>query len=269
MFLLGHFASKVSYIMDVKAPLLEPYYKVTKAREIMRVTGARALPVVSNVFEKKLLGVVSRPELLSVSSTRSNLRVSEIMSEPLLVLNEDAEITEAGRAMIERDEWYVPVVRERELLQGMLGLENIIMWLLSVRGDKVRKIPVSEIMSRDVLHVSPDDPVSKVWYLMLKHKYAGLPVVNEHMRPIGVISQYDLLIKGKARLKLESEGMPTKTKVSEVMSKPPITVSPGEDIVKAAEIMVKRNIGRLIVVDDKSRLIGIIDRSDVLRGMMR
>lgn len=265
--LLGLIPS-VSYIMDVKVPIIEPRYKITRAREIMRVTGARALPVVNDKLQRKFLGLISRVEILSVTSTKSDLRVHDILSYPKLVFDDKVDILKASKLMLDEDEWYVPVVKDNEY-QGMLGLENLIMWLLynrpSSRGDKVK---VNQVMSTDVVYVYQDDPLSKVWYAMLKHNYAGIPVVNDRGMVVGVVTQYDLLSKGRARIRLESESEPLKVTVEEVMSKPAITVSPNDYLEVAAEIIVKRNIGRVIVTHQNRRLVGIVDRADVLRGLM-
>lgn len=234
----------------------------------MRITGARMLSVVNNRYDRKLLGVVSRVEVLSVTSTRSDLKIREIMSQPVIVLDENTEIFQAAKQMLNIDEWYVPVVKGEEY-RGMLGLENIIMWIMHQGlANKERTKRISEIMTRDVKYVFPEDPLTKVWYLMLKHRYAGIPVVNTKTKIMGIVTQYDILSKGRARIRLESENEPLKITVKEVMSKPAITISQDEKIELAADIMVKRNIGRLIVTDDKKHLIGIIDRMDVLKGLL-
>lgn len=263
----------VSYIMETKLPFLEPSFKVTRAREIFRVTGARILPVLDDKYSRRLLGVVSRAEMLGVSSTKSELRVRDIMTQPLITLDESVGIYEAARLMLEKDEWYAPVTRGVEY-QGMLGLEDIIAWLLyrlggESSGNRSPMPAVADVMTREVVHVAPQDPISKVWYLMLKHKYAGLPVVDKSARVVGVITQYDLLKKGRARLRLESESDPTRVTVKEVMSRPAITVRPSASLAEAGSIMVRRNIGRLVVADESGRLLGIVDRSDVLRGLLR
>lgn len=259
----------VSYIMDVKTPFLEPNYKVTRAREIMRVTGARVLPVINNKYERRLLGIVTRLEILSVTSTKSELKVKDIMTQPPLIFDENLDVVLATKQMLSKDEWYVPVVKGEEY-QGMLGLENIIMWLLYHRSTSDKNtVKVEEVMSRDVVFVKQDDLLTKVWYLMLKHRYGGLPVVNEKNKVVGIITQYDILSKGKARIRLESESDPLRIPVKEVMNRPVITVLPKDPIELAGEIMVRRNIGRLVVTDEAKSLIGIIDRADVLRGLLR
>ena len=49
------------------------------------------------------------------------------------------------------------------------------------------------------------------------------------------------------------------------MSTPPITVSPSDEIRKAMEIIVERNIGRLPVVEN-GRLVGIVSRDDIVKA---
>lgn len=230
--------------------------------------GARALPVVSDRVSRRLVGVVTRLELLTMTSTKSGYKVSDIMSEPTLELGEFEDVPRAARLMLRLDEWYVPVVSSGRRLVGMLGLENVIAALLHFEPKvQLSEALVEGYMSTDVVYVDPEDDLREVWYLMLKHKYSGLPVVNEG-RVIGVITQYDLLSKGRARIRLESESKPLRVKVREVMSRPAITVGPKEKLVVAAERLVRLNIGRLVVADERLRLLGMFDRSDAVRGIL-
>jgi CBS domain-containing protein len=57
--------------------------------------------------------------------------------------------------------------------------------------------------------------------------------------------------------------------VGDVMSAPPITIRPSEDIREAAHILEGHRIKRIPVIDEFGRLIGVISRADIVRGMSR
>jgi tRNA nucleotidyltransferase (CCA-adding enzyme) len=53
------------------------------------------------------------------------------------------------------------------------------------------------------------------------------------------------------------------------MTRPAITVKRNDNITNVIKIMVEKNIGRIPVVDDSNVLIGIIDRSDIIRSFLK
>ncbi|MFN4045736.1 MAG: HPP family protein, partial [Acidilobaceae archaeon] len=101
---------------------------------------------------------------------------------------------------------------------------------------------------------------------------AGLPVVDDKGALIGIITQYDLLRKGYSRIHLEAaRGHAKSPKVYNVMTRPCTYLYPWSTLLEASEIMVSRNIGRIPVVDSEKNkyLIGIVDREDAVRALLR
>ncbi len=233
----------------------------------MRDTGVRIIPIVES---RSLKGIISRLGVLSITSSRSNLRAIDIAEEPLVVVNPQDELNSVVDRMLRVDEWYAPVVNERNEYLGVLGLEHIISYFIS-KEDKPKALfnPVEQYMTREVEFVKIDDHVSRLWRKMLKYRYAGYPVLDDKDRVIGVVTQYDLLRYGFTRIDLESESPPRKgPRVREIMSTPPITVKPKDQLLKVAETMITRGIGRVVVVDDIGHLVGIVDREDVVKAIM-
>jgi CBS domain-containing protein len=226
----------------------------------------RVAPVVENEKTMKLLGILSRRSLLLLSSSRSTVRVKDLAEEPPLAFTPDAGIEEAAKKMLSVDTWYAPVVDAGRLL-GLLGLENIIDYIVSEKPNALQA-PVETSMSPTPVYVEPDDPIRKAWQVMLSRGLAALPVV-EKGRLVGVVAEYDLLARGYARPVLESpEGPRRGPRVREVMSTPPVAVEPGDPLLRAAEEMLRRDIGRVYVVEG-GRLVGVVDRSDVVRAWLR
>jgi CBS domain-containing protein len=226
------------------------------------------LPV---VYGSKLEGIIRREHVLTLTSTRSDATVNNIMvGAPLTFkLNEDA--LRAFEVMIEFDEWYVPVVDEaKNRYAGVLALDSLLRHFID-KDHPAHSIPVDDVMSTEVEYVYPDDYIYRVWRKMLKYKFTGFPVVKGRKKTvIGFITQHDLLKKGYSRIELESESGPRKgPKIREAMTTPAITIKIGTKLIEAATILIKKNIGRLPVVDDKGTLIGIVDRSDVSKPYLK
>uniref|UniRef100_A0A7J3ZKT7 CBS domain-containing protein n=1 Tax=Fervidicoccus fontis TaxID=683846 RepID=A0A7J3ZKT7_9CREN len=252
-------------------PAVSKNDKLTKARETMRETGWRVLPVVDSMESMKLLGMLYRVDVLRITSSRSEALVSNLMSEPPVVLTPEESLDSALDRMLAVDEWYAPIVSESGSIVGVLGLENIIDYFLKKHPNKLQ-LPVKDHYTTGVVSVTPDDDIRSLWHLMLKRRYAGLPVVRASSRGdrilVGVITQYDLLKRGFARPELESESPPRRVRVREVMVTPAIGINYNATLLEVATVIVSRNIGRVYVTDSKNRLLGVIDREDTVKTVL-
>ncbi len=155
-------------------------------------------------------------------------------------------------------------------------------YILAVRHARERlstKISVQDVMTHKVYSVKKDAEVQEAAGILSEQKISGLPVIDENNRVIGVISEMDILAStgmgakrpaGDFLRRLFGERVPEKReghRAGDVMSAPPITVGPFEDIKEVAAILDKRRIKRLPVVDFDGRLLGIISRGDIIRAM--
>lgn len=115
---------------------------------------------------------------------------------------------------------------------------------------------VSEIMTDDVVTVTPQDNVYEVAVKMKENDTGFIPVVEGGDKLIGVITDRDLVIRGIA------EKRPGSTAVDEVMTKGIKTASRDMSVDEAAELMAQQQIRRLPVCEG-DRLIGIVSIGDM------
>ena len=124
------------------------------------------------------------------------------------------------------------------------------------------------VMRGDVRTVEPTDRLDLANVVMKLGAIRHLPVVEDH-RLVGVVSQRDLLA---AALSSALEPDPREALllrtvlVEEVMTRDPYTVGLDTSLRDAASLMLRHRIGCLPVVDDRSRLLGLISETDLLRG---
>jgi CBS domain-containing protein len=118
------------------------------------------------------------------------------------------------------------------------------------------RIPVGELMSERVVTVEVETPLAKVAKTM-RSKNVGCVVVCERRRPVGVITEWDIM-----RKVVEKNLDPSKFLARDVMSTPLISVTRGTDLMDALRLMVKRKIRRLPVVE-RNRLLGIVTLVDL------
>jgi len=260
---------RVKEITNEKHQFIYENELATKARAIIRDFSLRILPVVDG--NKKVLGIVSRGNIMAISSSVSPIRVKGIMMNPKHVAAMEDDAFSVIKEMIRLDEWYIPVVNspQDKTYKGVLGLENFIEASVKASPEKLAK-PVSEMMSKNVVACSPEDEVDNIWRLMQTKSFAGLPVVKKD-RLVGIVTQKDLLESGAMLPTFESAKgrFRTSSKVSSIMKTEVTAVEPSTKLSEVIKIMISKNIGRVPVKDEKGRLIGIVDREDVVRLLVK
>jgi CBS domain-containing protein len=140
---------------------------------------------------------------------------------------------------------------------------------------------VSNVMTRRV-HVSgPLTPFKHLVRLIEENRVSAIPIVDRQGIPIGIVSESDLLLKER-RHELETAGdllhlqkrrrqraKADGTVASQVMTSPAITVASNTSLSQAARLMQEKNIRRLVVVDERGRIAGVVSRSDLLQVFLR
>lgn len=144
---------------------------------------------------------------------------------------------------------------------------------------------VRDVMTTDVLSFRAADDVSEAMHALVDRGVDGAPVVADDGAVVGVITTGDLIVKQSrlhfptvvailgASFEIKSRHFDDDlekalgSKVDDVMSHPAITVEADATVEDAATIMHDERVSRLPVVDS-GRLVGIVSRVDVLRGML-
>ena len=258
----------VKDIATANYPALYEDELVTKARAMIREQGLGILPVIDK--QKRLLGVISRRTIMTVSSSKSAIRVKGIMNKPTLILSKDNEMAQAASEMLRLDAWYAPVTNSStvNVYAGVLGLENFLDAFLKAKSPKLKK-PVYEIMTPDVATCTPDDEIDNVWRLMQEKCLHALIVMKEK-KLVGIITERDLLESGAVFPTFESKKGRFKSpaKVFSVMHAPVTTLKEATSLRETARLMLEKNFGRLPIADEKGALLGIVDRKDVVKGLL-
>jgi len=260
---------RVKEITNEKHPFIYEDELATKARALIRDFALRILPVTDG--NKKLLGIVSRGDVMTISSSVSPIRVKGIMTNPkyTAAIEDDAFLT--VKAMIRQGEGYIPIINtlNDKTYKGVLGLENFIEAIVKTSPEKLSK-PVSEIMSKKIAVCSPEDEVDNIWRLMQNKSSTGLPVVRKD-KLVGIVTQKDLLESGALLPTFESKKgrFLASTKISSIMKTQVIAVKPQIKVIRVAKIMVSKDIGRVPIIDENSKLIGIVDRDDIARLIVK
>jgi CBS domain-containing protein len=119
------------------------------------------------------------------------LRVEDIMSTPPVVIELDATIADAARAMKSERVGSVLVVDKEGKLRGIVTERDIVFavaegWDLSARR-------VWEVMSENPIYVRPDEPLDEAVRKMRSLNVRHIPVVDEEGKPVGMVPFRDVL----------------------------------------------------------------------------
>ena len=140
---------------------------------------------------------------------------------------------------------------------------------------------VADIMSTDVVTVSPTTSLKNVARLLVEHRISGVPVVDDDGVVLGVVSEGDVLFKERGALAprrvlswlLDGSGDDARTKLdartaAEAMTSPAQTIESWPLVSSAAARMLDQHVNRLPVVHNE-RLVGIVTRADLVRAFIR
>lgn len=117
---------------------------------------------------------------------------------------------------------------------------------------------VKDFMTRKKEIVTPDDSVITAVELMVENDRGSVVVIDDDDRVVGIFTERDLL-----RHYLMSQSKFLYMSVSEVMSSPPITIGPEDDLIAAFRLMAEKDIRHLPVVDDETRMVGFLSWKDM------
>jgi CBS domain-containing protein len=104
----------------------------------------------------------------------------------------DTPVTEAARMMLADDVGSVPVVQGERLI-GILTDRDIATRVVAEEKDP-RSLGVAGVATREVVTVSPDDPLDEALRLMASHQVRRLLVVEENHRLVGILAQADVAL---------------------------------------------------------------------------
>jgi len=165
---------------------------------------------------------------------------------------------------------------------GIVAVQDLQVVSHRTKGQLLPKhVRVRNIMNPEPKRVQLTTPVSEVARLLLSSTFTGLPVVDEGNRPVGVISQTDLIYKAglPMRLGLLAEAEDAKIEAvlakmatkpaKEVMTTPAVVIHQEALVTAAVDLMLQKGVKRLPVIDDQGRLVGNLSRVDIFHTILK
>ncbi|MBN1125981.1 MAG: CBS domain-containing protein [Sedimentisphaerales bacterium] len=247
---------QVRDIMTERVRTIEPDTSVVSAAKVMADNIISCLVVKEN---HTLLGILTETDLLkrAVNGTGDfrKMTVRQIMSQPLQTVESHMSALQASRLMEEEGIRRLVVLNEGELA-GIVTQTDMVRALTTYNMWK----NVSDIMSSQVAVIAASVNVKQGAEVMARQNLSCI-VAMENDEASGVFTERDLL-----KRVIAMKRNPARTSLREVMSKPIVSVPPNCSVITASQLMDKRKIRRLVVMED-GVLHGLITQTDVLRAM--
>lgn len=292
-------------IMRSQVVTVEPDAPLAQVIALLLEAGVRCLPVVNT--ERRLLGIITDGDLLRRAGLSARLGLqsdslapaaaynapataADIMTRAVITVQANDPIRSAVAHMARDQLKRLPVVNEQEELLGLVSRIDIFRAVERHPGvagaDEAPRMgsAVVELMVRDVPTVKPDARLDEIVAALEQSQRRRVVVVDAERRVVGIITDGDLLRRSQqvrhpgllARLRRLVTGeaeisaaLPdANERAAELMSAPVITVQPETSLLEALRLMTRYAIKRIPVVDSDGRLVGLLGRASVLRGLL-
>jgi CBS domain-containing protein len=277
--------SSLDQLIIRKPITISPDTTLLESRDILLRHRIRRLIVADT--KNTPVGMVTEKDIAKAIFTSNHkdiqkITASEFMAKNLATTTHDDSIYDCAKIMKNRGISSVIIIKKDGTLDGIVTKTDLAsVFLTKATGS----LPISKIMTRKVITVMPNDSLLFAESLLLKYKIARI-VVQRNRIPVGIITLRDFVpakiprwIADSADPK-ELDEYRQKTYPSEfqqnqqryllpfkavdIMSPNPITIESSQDVSAAVLLMIRHDISGIPVVK-RSKLVGIITKSDVVR----
>jgi len=127
------------------------------------------------------------------------------------------------------------------------------------------RLRCNEIMSHDVITVTPSTAAQEAWQRMIHHAVKALPVVDAQSRLLGIVTLHDFFVGHE----VATQAGHAAWLVGDIMTRDVLTASPAQELVDLMHAFSDGGRHHLPVVDDDRRLVGMLTQSDVVAALFR
>jgi len=227
------------------------------------------LPVVDKSM--RLEGIITEKDLLALlyeKQTTSGL-VERYMQRNVISYPAETLLEEICRCLLTHPFRRVPITHRGRVISVISRTD-----LVRVNVHKFLPLPTEEgslgcprdftarqLMTRGLITIRPENSIGEALSLMADYSLTGLPVVNEGMVLVGIITEKDLMPY------FYGDNLPP-SQVGEIMTTDITTFSPEDSVFEICECLLHNNFRRVPIVKD-GVLVGLVSRADVIRYILR
>jgi len=261
----------VSDVMTRWVITVSPSDSLLKPRDVMTQNRTSQLVIVDQ--RNRPIGSVSKRDiarfLLDDATTRDleEIPISEASSTPVSTMSPDVAVLVAARMFDENDLVYAVVANDNPL-SGIITETDLCHYFSQKWPGKFK---VNDFMNTDFIFAKSSYPVIHVANGII-FRQPCIPVIDEEL--VGILTLSDLLSVSekiptaksvRAHLNDKTELAIITTK--DLMTPNPVTTHEGTDLALAAQILIKKSVSSLPVVDMESKVIGLITKRDIVKAL--
>jgi CBS domain-containing protein len=223
---------------------------------------------------------------------RSRKTAREVMTRPVQTVEADVDLDGAIRLMVERGVKRLPVVDGRGALLGIVSRADVLRAIAALpepasaseREPVAGARTVGDVVTTGVPTVSPEAPAEEVLEKLLAHPLRRVVVTEPDGRVRGLIGDRDLLLRSSPdrrpwllraltgggtghRREARGERGGAGLTAGALMAPTVIAVRPEDPLRRAIQLMMQHRVKRLVVMDGAGRLVGLVDRREILRSL--
>jgi len=124
-------------------------------------------------------------------------------------------------------------------------------------------LKAKDIMTKDVVSVRRETPILEAVELLIKNEITGMPVVEDDMTLVGILTEKDAL-----RLFHTHEDERNKT-VADFMTEPAVSYNENDSLQAVCDFMMINYFRRVPVTSKKGKVVGILSRPDVIAHILQ
>ncbi|MDH3312051.1 MAG: CBS domain-containing protein [Nitrosopumilus sp.] len=268
----------------IKQPItITPNTSILDARDILIRHRIGRLVV---EFDKKPIGIVTEKDIsrsISIFNKKpiAKILVRDMMSKDLVTLQPEASIYDCAKSMQKYGISSIVIKNSKGKLVGVVTKTDLVSTFLI---QSTATLPISKIMTKKVITVSPDDSIFEVESVLLNNQIHRV-VVSKNKTAVGIITYRDFIPAKTFDLHKEFTDPEERSEIfwnshlnefnvnnlsylltfsaKDIMTPNPFFVSPDDVVYTAAIIMIRHGISGLPVVRGK-KIVGIVTKSDIV-----
>ena len=277
----------LNQIIIKRAITVKPDTTLLEAREVLLRHNLKRLVVVG--IKNKPVGIITEKDIAKTiyalgDKPIKSVKVSGFMSKKLIVVNANDTIYDCAKLMKKNHISSIIVLGKNGIFEGLVTKTDLAAIFLT---HAVAPLKISKIMTRKVITAMPGDSLLYVESLLIHNRIARV-VVQRNRIPVGIITFRDF-VPAKLPHWLAESADPKEVqqykmkknfddfhvnqmshllhfKAVDIMASNPITVDADEDVGVAVLLMIRNNISGIPVVK-KSKLVGIITKTDIVKAI--
>jgi CBS domain-containing protein len=265
----------VSDLMTEWVVTIQPSESLLEARDKMTQSKVSQLVVLDE--KSRPIGLLSKRDIarfvLEDVTTRSleDISVSEAASNSVPTFRPDLPVFNAAR-LFDTENFTFAVVAGDQPLSGVVTETDLCQYYSRKVAGKYR---VLDFMSRDFIFAKSTYPVLHVAHAIV-FRQSCVPIIDKDL--VGILTLSDLLAirerapgmsHGRFSIKSSLENDIALITAKDLMTRDPVTTYQDTDLAQAAQLMIRKGISSLPVIDTKSNVVGLLTKHDIVRALGR